>query len=244
MKICAAQTRPVKADLEKNIEHHLRLIEKAVAGGAAIVIFPELSLTGYEPSLAGNLAIEEDDYRLNIFQEKSRTGNIVIGIGSPTRTAAGIHISLIIFQPDGKRLLYSKQFLHMDEEPFFTAGKGGPTIRIDNKTIAFAICYELSVPEHARNACRNGANIYIASVAKPAAGMEKAGQSLAAIAAQYTMSTVISNCVGYVDNFESTGCSAAWDDKGQILGSLSSSNEGLLFFDTDTGSVTINENLL
>ena len=243
MKICAAQTRPVKANIEKNIERHLQLIEKAVAGGAALIVFPELSLTGYEPALANDLAMKEDDNRLDVFQEKSNAGNIVIGIGLPTKAAAGTHISLIIFQPNGQRLVYSKEFLHIDEKPFFVAGQGGPTITIDGKIIAFAVCYELSVPEHADRAFKNGANIYVASVAKSAAGMEKANQILAAVANQYSMDTVISNCVGYCDNFESAGGSAGWNSKGKLLCSLDHAKEGLLFVDTDKYATALGENL-
>jgi len=243
MKICAAQTRPAKADIEKNIQRHLQLIEKAVAGGAALIVFPELSLTGYEPALANDLAMKVDDNRLNVFQEKSNAGNIVIGIGLPTKAAAGTHISLIIFQPNRKRQVYSKEFLHIDENPFFVAGQGGPTITIDDKIIAFAVCYELSVPEHADRAFKNGANIYVASVAKSAAGMEKANQILAAVANQYSMDTVISNCVGYCDNFESAGGSAGWNSKGKLLCSLDHAKEGLLFVDIDNCATALGENL-
>ena len=49
MKICVAQTRPIKGDIQSNIDHHKRLIDLAVSNGADTVIFPELSLTGYEP---------------------------------------------------------------------------------------------------------------------------------------------------------------------------------------------------
>jgi predicted amidohydrolase len=49
MKICAAQTRPVRGDIQTNIDNHKKLIDLAVSNGADIIIFPELSLTGYEP---------------------------------------------------------------------------------------------------------------------------------------------------------------------------------------------------
>ena len=52
MKICVAQTRPIKGDIQSNIDHHKQFINLAVANGASIIIFPELSLTGYEPKLS------------------------------------------------------------------------------------------------------------------------------------------------------------------------------------------------
>jgi predicted amidohydrolase len=47
MKICVAQTRPIKGNIQSNIVNHKKLIDLAVSNGAVIVIFPELSLTGY-----------------------------------------------------------------------------------------------------------------------------------------------------------------------------------------------------
>jgi predicted amidohydrolase len=55
MKICVAQTKSVKGDVLKNIENHLKFIELALAFSADLIIFPELSLTGYEPELAGKM---------------------------------------------------------------------------------------------------------------------------------------------------------------------------------------------
>ncbi|HMC85327.1 MAG TPA: nitrilase-related carbon-nitrogen hydrolase, partial [Chitinophagaceae bacterium] len=71
MKICAAQIRPIKGDIQTNIENHKRLIELAFSYQAETIIFPELSLTGYEPALAKELAINENDSRLNEFQSMS-----------------------------------------------------------------------------------------------------------------------------------------------------------------------------
>jgi predicted amidohydrolase len=46
MKICVAQTRAIKGDIQSNIDNHKKLIDLAISNGANIVIFPELSLTG------------------------------------------------------------------------------------------------------------------------------------------------------------------------------------------------------
>ncbi|HXL55019.1 MAG TPA: hypothetical protein VN958_02100, partial [Chitinophagaceae bacterium] len=40
MKICAAQTRPVKGDIQSNIDNHKKLIGLAVSKGAETIIFP------------------------------------------------------------------------------------------------------------------------------------------------------------------------------------------------------------
>jgi predicted amidohydrolase len=233
MKLAVAQTRPVKGDISANIPKHLRLIELAALEEADAVFFPELSLTGYEPTLAARLASSLHDHRLDVFQKISDDKNIVIGIGMPTQSASGDLISMIIFQPRGARLIYSKQYLHPDEFPYFVNGEGQLYLDLRYRKIAPAICYELSVPEHARNAFENGATIYLASVAKTLSGVENAVTSLPGIAEKYSAITLMSNCVGLCDGVECAGKSSVWNEKGKLLGQLDSISEGILVVDTD-----------
>jgi len=234
MKICVAQTRPVKGNIQRNIENHKKLIDIAVSCSADIIIFPELSLTGYEPGLAKALATTQDDSRFNDFQDISNNRQITIGIGMPTKNNPGTCISMILFQPRKARQLYSKKYLHPDEEDFFISGQGLTGLKVNNTGIALAICYELSVPEHSENAYKSGASIYIASVAKSAAGIEKAVTSLSGIANKYSMTVLLSNCVGHCDNFESGGKTSIWNNKGLLAGQLNDTTEGILIIDTGT----------
>ena len=55
MKIGLAQIKPFKGDLGKNIELHLQFIQKAILNKVDAIFFPELSITSYEPELAGSL---------------------------------------------------------------------------------------------------------------------------------------------------------------------------------------------
>jgi predicted amidohydrolase len=234
MKLCIAQTRPVKGDIQANISNHKKLISLAIANGADFIIFPELSITGYEPTLAGELATHLNDSRFNDFQTLSDTGPITIGVGMPLKTTDGITISMVIFQPDQDRETYSKQYLHADEEPYFVSGRN--TIKLSGN-IAPAICYELSVPEHAEAAHKAGAEIYMASVVKTAAGTTKAIDTLAAIAKTYSMNVVMANCVGVCDGDICGGRSSVWNLQGELLGQMNDTDEGILIFDTDTPEV-------
>src|SRR5688500_19022230 len=111
MKICVAQTKPVKGDIEKNISSHKKMIDLALSNGAEIVIFPELSITGYEPELAKELATDPDDCRFDAFQHISNIRRVTIGIGVPTKSPLGICIAMVLFQPHQKRVTYSKKYL-------------------------------------------------------------------------------------------------------------------------------------
>ena len=83
MKICVAQTKSEIGNIKANIENHLRWITRAVTEKTDLIVFPELSLLGYEPKLAKALATDQNDLRLDVFQEMSNTNKIAIGIGLP-----------------------------------------------------------------------------------------------------------------------------------------------------------------
>ncbi|HEY7912046.1 MAG TPA: carbon-nitrogen hydrolase family protein [Blastocatellia bacterium] len=234
MRISVAQTRPVKGDVQANIDNHAKLIDLAVSGGAEIIIFPELSLTGYEPGLSKELATTQGDARFDVFQNLSDTGQITIGVGLPTKNDANVCISMVLFQPHKSRQTYSKKYLHPDEEAFFISGRNSTALIENQANVALAICYELSVPEHSESAYRNGAEVYIASVAKTADGVEKAIKSLSGIANKYSMTVLMSNCIGECDGFECGGKTSIWNNQGLLSGQLNDSDEGILIIDTQT----------
>jgi predicted amidohydrolase len=237
MKICIAQTEPIKGNVSANIEAHKRFIELALTFNAEAIFFPELSLTGYEPELAKKMATNQNDNRLNIFQKISNNNNIIIGLGLPTATESQIRISMIIFEPNKPRQTYSKQQLHSDEFPYFENGVGQVIIKTNDTNIAPAICYESLQPTHSENALKLGADVYLASLAKPAKGIEKAFDHFSRVAKQYAMPVLMSNCVGFCDNFLSVGKSSVWTKEGKLVGQLDDKTEGILIFDTETEEI-------
>ena len=237
MIICIAQTKSVKDNISHNINHHLQFIEIAVKRNADFIFFPELSLTGYEPTLANKLATTKDDFRFDEFQQMSNEKQIIIGVGFPLKNNSGICISMVIFQPSDQRSVYSKQYLHPDEQPFFKAGQNSKQFMSKTPKIAMAICYEINVPEHAENAFRLGAEIYIASVAKSVKGVKKAEKRLSTIAKKYSMTVFMVNGIGPSDDFIGGGKSAIWNKDGRLLNQLNEHQEGILIFNTNTQKV-------
>jgi predicted amidohydrolase len=235
MKLCVAQTRPIKGDIRANINRHIALID--LGRGADVILFPELSLTGYEPTLAEELAIEPDDSRLDEFQAISDSSAVTLGVGAPTRSTSGTRITMFWFQPHKSRLTYSKRYLHPDEQPFFVAGQQIITLNVKRAVIAPAICYEVSVPEHSDDAARSGASVYMASVAKTAKGLDTAIPALAGIARRYAMTVLMANCVGECDACECAGKTSIWNDQGLLVGQLNDRDEGVLTINSDTGEV-------
>lgn len=237
MKIAIAQLKSLKGDIQKNIENHLAFIKRAIHFNANCIFFPELSITNYEPPLAQTLAVETDSPIFSPFQDISDSHDITIGVGMPTKTLDGIAISMLIFQPNKERTIYSKQLLHADELPYFVNGKQQTIVNFKGIKIGIGICYESLQHEHFLNAYANGIHVYIASVAKPKGGIEKAYRYFPEIAKEYIIPILMSNSIGYCDNFLSVGQSAVWDKNGKLIHQLDDYNEGVLIFDTASETI-------
>ena len=239
MKISIAQIKPIKGDVLSNIKKHETLIEIASSLNASSIFFPELSLTSYEPALAKNLATDQNDLRLDLFQKISNKNKITIGVGLPTKSTKGINISMVVFQPNQLKQTYSKQHLHSDEFGYFEKGNEQLILTVENHKIAPAICYESLQAEHSDNAIKLGANVYLASVAKAEKGFDKAIEYYSALAKKHALPVLMANSIGYCDNFISVGQSSVWTKNGTLAGQLDEDNEGLLIFNTETEKVKI-----
>ncbi len=239
MKISIAQIRSKKGDVDRNIHNHLEMIGTAVSQNVEMIIFPELSLTGYEPELAEKLATTQEDSRFEVFQKISEQHQITIGTGMPLKSSDGIIIGMIIFHPQKGRQVYGKKYLHADEKPFFVPGSHLPELLGPKRNIAPAICYEISVPAHPEAAHKAGAEIYLASVAKTPSGVRQAHRQLSHTAQKYSMRVLMANAVGEADGDICAGQSAIWNKEGELLGQLDDSKEGLLVFDTDSQEVVV-----
>ena len=235
MKISVAQIKPFKAAIEKNITAHLELIELANSEQVSALFFPELSITGYEAELAKSLATTQNDKRFDVFQKMSDLNNITIGIGVPTVGISKPLVSIVLFQPNKKRLTYSKQYLYKGEEQYFENGNTPCFIQIDRHKIAPAICYESSVSEHSDAAISQSATIYVAAVMTDVSGINKKLNVLSSLANKHKIIVLMSNFVGISGGSEPAGRSSIWNQKGDLKGQMNSKEEGLLIYDTDTG---------
>ena len=234
MKIAAAQLRPTPGDIEKNIHAHVRLIEQAAALHANLVYFPELSLTGYEPTLAKSLAMDSADTRLDVFQRLANELDIIIGVGLPLAHGDKVRIGMVWLRPELPRSVYAKQCLHDDELPFFVQGEMQLVIEACGRKLAPAICYESLQHDHAGNAAGLGADVYLASVAKPARALDKAVRHYPEVAKRHNMAVIMADCIGPSDNFISVGQSAVWDTDGNLLAQMDQESEGLVTIDLES----------
>ncbi|MEO0896003.1 MAG: carbon-nitrogen hydrolase family protein [Bacteroidota bacterium] len=228
MIIALAQINPQAGLVATNIKLHTSFIEEAAKLKANAVFFSELSLTSYEPQIAAELAFTLQDKRLQIFQALSEEYDLTIGLGIPLRKEQRVEIAMAIFQAGKDIQSYTKQFLHVDEEPFFESGNEQVYIHTGGIQLAPAICYESLLPMHAQVAVEGGSDIYLASVAKPENGYQKAAKYFPRLSKTYKMPVLMVNAIGPSDNFMAVGKTSAWSPQGELVGQLPSKQEGIL----------------
>jgi len=175
--IAVAQTCPIKGDVQANLEEHVRLARVAAAEGAQAVVYPELSLTGYEIGLASVLAFSEDDPRLSSLRDAASYHSMTLIVGAPVRIGPRLHIGAFIILPDGTTDLYAKHYLGAfshsascdgtlppAEATVFQPGDRNPLIRFGGNIAAVAVCADIGRSSHPQQAADRGARAYLASM--------------------------------------------------------------------------------
>lgn len=241
--IAVAQTRPVAGNVEANLDEHGRLARLAATEGAAVVIFPELSLTGYELTLAADLAFSEDDPRLVPLLDVAGGHGTILVVGAPVRAGPSLHIGAFILFPDRTSRLYTKHHLGAfppsascdscdgavppAEATIFQPGAHDPLIRFSGNIAAVAVCADIGRPAHPQRAADRDANTYLASMFVIPSDLEGEVTKLSRYAAQHRMMTALANFGGPSGGLRSAGRSAIWSETGALLVQLEESGSGV-----------------
>lgn len=239
MILAAAQTKPTRGNIDANLLDHYRLIELAVQNKAQLIVFPELSISGYEREDAQKLAFKKDDSRLDHLKKLAVENNIIIVAGAPIQIENEMFIGEFIISPDNSVSIYTKQFLHDGEDEFFESSFNyNPMITIENKNISFAICADIDNPLHPENACKRETDIYVASIFFTPNGIPNAYRDLQSYAQKHKMNVLMSNFSGESWGYPSAGQSAFWNNKGELVWQMNDSDSGLLLVENDNNNWT------
>ena len=126
LRIALAQIAPRLGLFEENLTRHRELLAEARAGGAGLVVFPELGLTGYLlQDLAAEVAIRLDDPRLATLAAAADGLSAVVSFVEES-VDHRLFISAALLE-EGRvahvhRKLYLPTYGLFDERRFFAAG--------------------------------------------------------------------------------------------------------------------------
>jgi predicted amidohydrolase len=236
MILTAAQTKPKRGDIKENLLDHYRLIKAASDEGSNLIVFPEMSITGYERENAHLLTFSLNDPRLDELIKLAFDRKIIIIAGAPISINSDLFIGEYIIQPDKSIMIYTKQFLHPGEEEYYESSfEYNPMISFENERISPAICADIDHPLHPESASKAGSSIYIASIFFSPNGIPSAHSSLSSYAKKYSMNILMSNYSGDSWGQPSGGRSAFWDINGKMIAEMNESDSGLLFVENNNG---------
>ncbi|MDQ0739705.1 carbon-nitrogen hydrolase family protein [Pseudomonas sp. W4I3] len=229
LTLAAAQSLSIAGDVPANIARHRVFMQAAAAQGVQLLVFPELSLTGYEPALAADLAIAPESPVLTPLREMARKLRLTAVVGMPVRLApkADVMIGALVLGADGSLAVYTKQHLHPGEEVAFAAGQGGAVLELGSDRIALAVCADFSHASHPRQAALAGANIYAAGVLISESGYATDSALLQQYAVEHQLLVLMANHGGPSGGWVCAGRSAIWADDGRLLVAVPGVGEAL-----------------
>jgi predicted amidohydrolase len=171
--IACAQLAPRFGEPEGNRERAAAVIDQAAARGAAVVVLPELCISGYafnDLREARSLAEPIDGATVQGWSAQARERDVII-IGGLCELASGgaLYNSAVVVDGDGVLGVYRKTHLWDREPDVFAAGSEPPPV-IDTAIgrIGVAVCYDAFFPEVMRSLALAGAELIAVPMNSPA----------------------------------------------------------------------------
>ena len=219
IRIAAAQSASVAGDVAANVAIHCRFINAAAANGVDLLLFPELSLCGYELPLLGACTLKPGDAALLPIAELVARTQMTVIVGAPVTSQSGRpHIGAITFLPDGTASVYCKQYLHAGEEVFATPGEIGALSQpLGAERYSLAICADTAQEQHASAASASGASLYLASVLVSESGYASDAANLQRYAERHRLGVLMANHGGPSGGYVTAGRSAFWSPGGELV---------------------------
>jgi predicted amidohydrolase len=217
LTLAVAQSLPEPDDLASSIDQHLTLAAAAASAGATLIVFPELSLTGYHLGLSRMNAIAPSDARIARLQALANLRDAVLVVGAPVLSSAGLHIGALIFAPHQAVRTHLKVHLHPGEEVAFVPGPPSEPLRLGAEVVGLAICADITHPEHAQTAAALGSTIYAAGCFLTPTGYATDSQLLGGYARRYGLTVLMANFGAPSGRWPSAGRSAIWSPQGHLL---------------------------
>jgi predicted amidohydrolase len=241
MKLASAQINCTVGEIRNNLEEHYRMINSAIQNDVQLIIFPELSITGYCRAEGQALAFTERDKKLNTLQELSTKGNIILIVGAPIKIKDKLYIGTFIINPNQSIQIYTKQYLHGEEQLFYTSSfNHNPILFIENERIALAICADINNQNHPLQAEKNKCSIYLPSIFYSEKGLDKGYKQLSEYAKKHSLHILMSNYSGQLWGMKSGGGSAFWNSNGKLIKRLNSTETGLLIVEIENSKLKKN----
>jgi predicted amidohydrolase len=213
LTIAVAQPVCVSYDVAANAVTHAATVRSA---GARAVVFPELSLTGYE--LDAPAITAEDPRLVPLVEACAETGSLALA-GAPVQGGAGrSHIGMLAIEGSGAAVVYHKLWLGTAEAQRFTPGRQPAVLDVDGWRLGLAICKDTGIPQHASDTAALGIDVYVAGVLESADETARQDERARRVATNHQVWVAVASFAGSTGGgyAQAAGRSAIWRPDGVV----------------------------
>ncbi|MBI1805684.1 MAG: acyltransferase [Ignavibacteria bacterium] len=248
--IALAQVDNVLGDLHRNIKHHLDFVRRAKDGGADLVVFPELSLSGYSiRDINWEVAIRPDDEKLlaELIKE-SREISILLGCVEESKEY-NIHNAAFLFEKGSvrsvHRKIYPPTYGMFEELRYFSPGGSVRAVDANVGRLGVLICEDLWHLPLPYILAQDGAQVIIGMSASPTRLTGEKAIQIAkinseqhrAFARLLSSYVIFCNRVGFEDGVNFWGGSEIVGPDGEVIVQAKLFEEDLVFAEIDGNEV-------
>jgi len=246
--LALAQINTHLGNVQANLEKHLALTHEARDMGANLIIFPELSLTGYvlqDLASAVSHRAEPEDPIFSALLEASRDIDIVLGFVEEDLRNRFYIASAYLAQDKVvhvHRKVYLPTYGLFDEGRFFAWGDSIKAFDTRFGRMGILICEDFWHASPPYLLWLDGADVLLFASASPGRGLTNEPQLESArwvehinraYASLFTAFVAHSNRVGYEDGLNFWGGSTLFDPNGELLAKGLYHKEGLTYAEVD-----------
>jgi len=181
MKIRGIQFSPLLGNIAKNMDFHTEEIRKATIENINLIIFPELSISGYQlKDIVYDVTLTPDDEIIKHLKTLSK--NIDILVGAPYEEIPGIIYNCAFYFSKGEilhihRKVQLPNFGMFEEQMIFKAGDTFRSFQVGEFTMGILICREILFPTIAYLYYLQNVDFLIGISNSPYRGLTKEGMA-------------------------------------------------------------------
>jgi NAD+ synthase (glutamine-hydrolysing) len=248
MKLALAQINTRLGDVQANLEKHLELIRQARTAGADLLVFPELSLTGYVlQDLASAVAAQPciDDPIFRPLLEASQALDLVVGFVDEDNRHRFFIAAAYLSRGQVVHIhhkVYLPTYGLFDEGRFFAWGDAIRAFDTRFGRVGILICEDFWHASPPYLLWLDGADLFLLTSASPGRGLRDEPQLESArwvehinraYASLFTAFVAHTNRVGYEDGLNFWGGSTVFDPNGELLAKGAYHQEALTLAEID-----------
>jgi NAD+ synthase (glutamine-hydrolysing) len=233
MKLAIAQINFVVGDLSGNIRKMLDYVDRARNAGAALIVFPELALSGYPPEdlllRKGFRQACEDA----LTELAGKTSNVALLVGHPHLRKGKLYNAASVLCEGKVLATYLKQLLPndsvFDEQRYFTPGSDACVFELEGIKFGVNICQDIWEPVPTMRTKAAGADVLLVLNSSPyhIRKLDLRHQIVRQRIAETLLPVVYVNLVGGQDELVFDGASFAINERGELTHQLDEFVESL-----------------